>query len=150
MKKPILLLLALVVMMSTGTVSANDRHDVDHRGGKWQPADGNHPSYGDHRNMPFSWHEKRDHMSGDHRLDKIHDKEFRQRFHGLTAYRWHDGRHRGFWHNGHYITQAVLFFDRHGQLIQFGYMHDNVFIVFRADNSRHEHHDRFFADWHRS
>ena len=147
MKKLLLMFLALSLLAVSPPVSAHDRdQNQEHRSNKehrWQDE-----HYSHDRDMPFQWNERRDHVSArDHRLERITDRDFNHRFHGLTAYRWQNHHHKGFWYNGHYIKDAVLFFNRSDELVCIGYMHDGVFIVIHADHSRHDHRDPFFALW---
>lgn len=145
MKKLFFLILALSVL----TFSSASAHGRDHKDGppsrhdeRWQD---NHQQ--SEHNMPFQWHERRDHLSSDHHLERIREKEFKHRFPGLHAYQWHHKYKEGFWYKGHFINDAVLFYNDSDELIQIGYMHDGIFIVIMADHSSHEHRDSFFQTW---
>ena len=147
MKKLLLMLLALSVLTISPTVSAHERGYNDgpssRHEDRWQEDRHNHD-----RDMPFKWHEKREKLSpANHRLERIKDKEFKQRFHGLKAYRWHTAHHKGFWYKGHFITDAVLFFDKSDELVRIGFMRDGVFVIIHSDHSCHEHRDHFFVSW---
>lgn len=141
MKKTVLLILTLSVLtLMSATVSAHDRGDQD-RG--WHHA--RHEDMDSERGLPFAWHEQRHAIHEAHHLERIEDREWDHRFPGLHAYRWHG--EEGFWHHGHYVNDAVLFFDRHDNLVSIGYMSDGVFIHIRDDHESYENHDSFFFSW---
>ena len=147
MKKLLLLVLALSVLATSGTVSAHDRNHKEknhpRQESRWQDDRHEHE-----RDMPFRWHERFERLAQNHhRAERIHDYEFGHRFPGLRAYRWHDDHDRGFWHTGHIIKDAVLFYNDSDELVSYGYMRDGVFIVINDDDSTHEHHDSFFLSW---
>ena len=147
MKKLLLMFLALSVLTVSSTVSAHERdqnqknrNEKEHR---WE-----YDRHSHDRDIPWQWNERREHFSAtDHRLERVTDRDFNHRFRGLKAYRWQNPHHKGFWYNGHYIKDAVLFFDRSDKLVRIGYMDDGVFVVVHADQSCHDHRDPFFALW---
>jgi len=146
MKKLLLMLLALSVLTTSATVSAHERHNDGPKSRHETRWHNDHNKYD--RDLPFKWHEKRERLSWkDHRLERIKSKEFQKRFRDLTAYRWHDTHHKGFWYKGHYIKDAVLFYNKYDELVRIGYMRDGVFITINADYSSHEHRDHFFISW---
>lgn len=147
MKKLLLMFLALSVLAVSTPVSAHERDGhPGNRDNKKHHMAADRNSH--HRDMPWQWNERRDRVAAkDHRMERIHDREFNHRFHGLTAYRWQNHHHKGFWYKGHYIKDAVLFFNSSDELVRIGYMHDGVFIVIHADHSRHDHRDPYFALW---
>ena len=147
MKKLLLMFLVLSVLAVSATVSAHERdqHQGNRDNNKHRMTDARQSH---NRDMPWQWKERRDHFAAaDHRLKPIHDKEFNNRFHGLTAYRWQNQHNKGFWYKGHYIKDAVLFFNSSDELVRIGYMHGGVFTVIHADHSRHDHRDPYFALW---
>lgn len=149
MKKMLVLALSVFVLSTSATVSAHEyRHNGNsksHHESSWHS---DRPEQ--EREMPFKWHEKHGRLTpNDHRTERIHDREFRNRFPGLRAYRWHDVHDRGFRYHGHLIKDAVLFYNDSDELVSVGYMRDGAFIVIRDDHSTHEHHDSFFASWWR-
>lgn len=146
MKKTILLVLTLsFLMLMSVTASAHDWHNnspYDHDG-NWHRTHQNDSE--PERGLPFAWHEHYKSMSKHYHLERIEDREWAHRFPGLHAYRW--SGHNGFWHQGHYVKDAVLFFDEHNELVSVGYIADGVFIQFRDDHESYENHDSFFISW---
>lgn len=146
MKKALLIALAFSVLTTSAavTVQARGHDDRPHQETRWE-RDSDHE-----RDMPFRWHERRDHFTHDnHRMERIHDNRFNNRFPGLRAYRWHDAHGRWFRHNGHIVRDAVLFYNDSDELVSFGYMNNGVFIMIRDDDSINEDHDSFFVSWWR-
>ncbi|MCE5285632.1 MAG: hypothetical protein LLG02_07275 [Pelosinus sp.] len=131
-----------VLMLASATASAHDwqddRYNKDHH---WRQVKHNHVNV--ERGLPFAWHERYDSMRERHHLERIENREWEQRFPGLHAYRW-SGR-EGFWHNGHYVKDAVLFYDQNHELVSVGYMANGVFIHFRDDHRSFENRDSFFV-----
>lgn len=143
MKKLLILSVALAVLMLTSlTASAHDWGSYENDS-NWHHS--RHTDIEAERGMPFGWHDSYESMREHHRLERIHDREWEHRFPGLHAYRWNG--HEGFWHHGHYVTDAVLFFDDNNELVSVGYMADGVFIHFREDHETYENHDSFFISW---
>lgn len=152
MKRVGIFLITLLIV-SSWCLTASARHDWRghdqpyHRGGHWQH---HHPGYHHERDsMPFGWHDHHRTLAGRHHMERVYDRDFDHRFPGLHAYRWsgHSSHHQGFWHHGHYINDAVLFFDRDGGLVSFGYMANGAFIYVRDDNEVYRNHDSFFLSW---
>lgn len=157
MKKMVMLVAALsTLLLLSVTASAHDRDD------SYYGDDGrfyHHHRYADDRNwhrthrddydsegrLPFRWYARYDSMREHYRLERIYDREWNDRFAGYRAYRWHGDE--GFWHHGHYVTDAVFFYDEDDRLISVGYIADGVFIHFREDHSSYENHDSFFFSW---
>ena len=95
--------------------------------------------------MPFKWHERRENFAQKHhRMERIHDRAFTNRFAGLHSYRWHDRHGEGFWYHGHRITDAVFFYNDADELVSIGFMHEGVFIRINADCGEERNHDHFF------
>jgi hypothetical protein len=84
-------------------------------------------------------------MKEHHHLKRIYDREWGDRFPGLHAYGW--SSQEGFWHHGHYVKNAVFFYDENEELVSVGYMANGVFINFREDHESYENHDSFFFSW---
>lgn len=132
-------------MLMSVTASANDWHrdrNFD-RDRNWHQT--HHNDIESERDLPFAWHERYDSMREHHHLERVYDRGMEHRFPGLHAYRW--SSHRGFWHHGNYVEDAIFFYDRNNELISVGYMHDGVFIHFRDDHESYENHDSFFLSW---
>ncbi|MDR3565474.1 MAG: hypothetical protein P4N59_29120 [Negativicutes bacterium] len=147
MKKARIVVIALTgLMLLAATASAhdwqNDRHYENDR--NWQHT--HHNDAQAEKGMPFNWHERYDSLRGHHRLERVEGREWENRFPGLRAYRWNG---QSFWHHGHPVSDAVLFFDENDELVSIGYMSDGVFIYFRDDHEAFENHDSFFVSWWR-
>ena len=169
MKKLLLIIIALsVLMVMSMTASARDRdrgRDDDRDKHRQRVHQGNgHKSqqshrYGDDRNwrnthredhdsvrhLPFKWHDHYDSIQERYFMERIHDGEWEHRFPGVHGRRWHGNN--GFWHHGHYVTDAVFFFNDDNRLVSIGYMSNGVFIHFREDNESYENRDSFFFSW---
>jgi hypothetical protein len=144
MKKPLFLVLTLsFLLLMSVTASARSWHkDYDHDR-HWQPT--HHNDIESERGLPFSWHENFKAMKKHYQLERMEDREWSHRFPGLHAYKW--SNHEGFWHHGHYVQDAVFFYDDHHELVSIGYMADGVFVYFRDDHESFENHDSFFFSW---
>jgi len=152
MRRLIITLITFAIVLSWSLAASahhewGDRDQPYERGGYWE-----HHSSGYHHerdSLPFGWHDHYRTFEGRHHLERIYDREMGRRFPGLQAYRWYgDGQyHRGFWHHGHFIKDAILFFDRDGELVSFGYMTDGVFVYARYDDEVYRNHDSFFVSW---
>lgn len=160
MKKMLFLIITLsVFMLMSVTASAhgwqddNNRDDNHHRDRHHHYSDdsGWHRThdndYRSERDLPFRWHDSYRSMYRQHHLERIYDRDWNDRFPGSHAYRWHNDQ--GFWHHGHYVTEAVFFYDDNDELISIGYMADGVFIHFREDHESYENHDSFYLSWWR-
>jgi len=143
MKKNWSLIIAFLTLMLVPVIaSAHDWHyDNDN---SWQRT--HHGDYQTESQLPFKWHERFDAVENHRQFEPIRDREWERRFPGLHAYRWHGP---GFWHHGHYVDDAVVFFDDNNELVSIGYMADGVFIHFREDHDVFESHDSFFVSWWR-
>ncbi len=98
--------------------------------------------------MPFKWHERRGNFSPDqHRMDRIDDHQFADRFPGMHPYRWHDKRGEGFTYHGRRITNAVFFYNDSDELVSIGFMYDGAFIRINADRGEDRSSDSFFPSW---
>lgn len=147
MKKVLIAVLAMFVLTLSSTVSAKEhRHDWSHseyKKNNWHQV---HSMPG--KSMPFKWYENhRRFSSSAYRMERVHDRELSNRFPGLHAYKWQDKKGKGFWYNGHYIKDAVLFYNRSDELVSVGFMHNGVFIFVRDDNNTYRNHDSFFLAW---
>jgi hypothetical protein len=129
-----------VFMLASATASAHDWQDERDYNHHWRPV--HHRQGYVERRLPFSWHERYDSMRERHRLERINDWRLEHRFPGLHAYRW-SGR-EGFWHDGHYVRDAVMFYDADDRLVSVGYMKNGVFIHFRDDHRIFENRDSSF------
>ncbi|MDR3590389.1 MAG: hypothetical protein P4N41_12120 [Negativicutes bacterium] len=145
-KRAFILVLALsLLLLLSVTASAqhdwqNDRHyDND---SNWQHT--HHHDYQPESQLPFRWHDRYASMREHHRLERIYDRDWGHRFPGLRAYRWHG---QGFWHHGHFVDDAVLFFDEDNELVSVGYLSDGAFIYLRDDHEVYENRDSFFLSW---
>ena len=129
----------------------HDRHDrYERKRSNWD-----HPSY--RRNswrkthyapIPFTWRQHRDHFyRPGHRIERIYDHRWSSRFPGLVAYKWHDVRGSGFWYQGRYIRDAVMFYNDDDELVSVGFMHNGAFLFIRDDDSGYESRDSFFFGW---
>lgn len=146
MKKPLLLVLTLVcLMLMSVTASAHDWHNDSHydHDKHWQHT--HHNDFESDRNLPFAWHDRYKAMKRHYQLERLEDREWGHRFPGLRAYRWSSPH--GFWHHGHYVQDAVFFYDRNNELVSIGYMANGVFVYFRDDHESYENHDSFFFSW---
>lgn len=146
MRKPLLLILTLSLMLAMSvTASAHDWHHdspYDHNR-HWQHT--RHNDIRAEKELPFAWHEHVKAMKEHYRLERIEEHEWSQRFPGLHAYSWHGDE--GFWHNGHYVQDAVFFYNDRHELVSIGYMNNHTFIFFRDDHESYENHDSFFFSW---
>jgi hypothetical protein len=147
MKKTMIMILTLSVLLSLSvTASAHDWQNDRHYNNDASWRNTHHNDYHSERGMPFSWHTRYHSMRDRHHLQRIEHRDWDRRFPGLRAYRWNG---EGFWHHGHYVSDAVLFFDRDNELVSVGYMHDGAFIFFREDHQSYESRDSFFVSWWR-
>ena len=75
-------------------------------------------------------------------MARVHDRHLDGRYPGLHAYKWRGegDRHRGFWHNGRYVNDGFMFFDRDDRMAGFGYLADGAF-VFVDEDGHHENRD---------
>lgn len=166
-RKVILVMLALLVAVSA-TAGANprqhrrndppqrneryERHDRHERQSRWD-----HPSYRGpkwrkvrHEPPPFAWHAHRDRFyRPGHRLEPIYDADWRHRFPGLRPYRWQDLRGSGFWYQGRYVRDAVMFYNDDDELVSIGFMHNGAFLFIRDDDNDFESRDSFFFSFWR-
>ena len=108
----------------------------------WHRTD--HRSYGA---MPFKWYQKFDRYSSDYHMERIHAREWNDRFPGLHIYTWMDRRGEGFWYRNHRIVDAILFYNDSEELVSIGFIHDGIFIMIRDDDEYYENHDSFFLSW---
>lgn len=143
MKKQWIVMAGLsVLMLASATASAHDwddeRYNENHN---WRHV---HHDRDAERRLPFSWHDRYDAMREHHRLERIRNWEWEHRFPGLSAYRWSGP---GFWHNGHYVKDAVFFYDENDELVSVGYMVNGVFVHFRDDHRAFEQRDSFFVSF---
>jgi hypothetical protein len=135
-----LIIVLLTLMLVPMPASAHDWHyDND---SQWQRTHNN--DFSSENQLPFRWHNRFEAMDNHRRFEPINDREWEHRFPGQHAYRWQGP---GFWHHGHYVTDAVVFFDGNNELVSIGYMADGVFIHFREDHQVFESHDPFFSSW---
>ncbi|MBC8014314.1 MAG: hypothetical protein H7X79_01035 [Sporomusaceae bacterium] len=166
MKKVLIIIIALsVLMMMSVTASARDRgrddHDknrqgIHHKNGHKSQ---HNQRYDDDRNwrnthredhdsvrhLSFKWYDHYDSIQERYVMERIHDGEWEHRFPGVHGRRWHGNN--GFWHHGHYVTDAVFFFNDDNRLVSIGYMSNGVFIHFREDHESYENYDSFFFSW---
>ncbi|MBP2643188.1 MAG: hypothetical protein H6Q67_1075 [Firmicutes bacterium] len=128
------------LMLFSVTASAHEwPNDND---GNWYRVHNRHEA---DNKLPFAWNDSYKHMRQIHHLKPIHDRSWENRFPGLRAYR---GRiAEGFWHNGHYVKEAVFFFNARNELVSVGYVSDGVFVQMREDHKSFENKDKFFAMW---
>ncbi|AIF52816.1 hypothetical protein [Pelosinus sp. UFO1] len=149
MKRIVMLILTIsVLMMMSVTASAAHGHkDRGNHDNGWHRT--HHNDVEAERGLPFAWHERYDSMRGNYHLERVYDRDMDDRFPGLRAYRW--SGHEGFWHHGHYVKDAVFFFNTNDEIVSVGYMADGVFISFRENHESYENHDSFYFSWfHRS
>lgn len=145
MKKLLLTLVTLLLLSFSATVSADahSRHDWSHEA--YHRDSWHHTSY---TSVSFNWHERHDRYDPHrYRMERIHDREWAERFPGLRAYHWDDRHGEGFWYHGRRVTNAVFFYDRDDELVSIGFMHNGSFIFIRDDHSSFENHDSFFLSW---
>ncbi len=117
----------------------HDRVDRDDRGG-------HHDKRGGH-DIPFKWRDH--HRTFDkHNMERIHDIEIERHHPGLHAYRWrgYGSQRDWFWHNGHEVHDAILFFNDDDEVVSFGYMRGGVFIFVNEDGDE-ERDPIFFLRW---
>jgi hypothetical protein len=131
-----------VLALTPLTASADSFGFYYNSGNNWHPRF--HSDYEAERGLPFRWHDHYEAMRVSYHMERIHEVEWGHRFPGTIAYRWHGP---GFWHHGHYVTDAVFFYNGNGELVSVGYMVDGVFIHFRDDHECYENHDSFFVSW---
>lgn len=149
MKRIVMLILTIsVLMMMSVTASADHRHkDRGNHDNGWHRTHRNDVEA--ERGLPFAWHERYDSMRGNYHLERVYDRDMDDRFPGLRAYRW--SGHEGFWHHGHYVKDAVFFYNSNDEIVSVGYMADGVFISVRENHESYENHDSFYFSWfHRS
>jgi hypothetical protein len=145
MKKLVMIFLALIIMaMASGANAREHHHD-------WSNApfdDGRWHRMGpvERHNMPFKWHERRD-MHGNFRMERIYDERMDERFPGLRAYKWHAEHDRGFYYQGRYIRDSVMFYNDSDELVSVGFMRNGNFVVLRDDDRGYESRDDFFSSW---
>lgn len=148
MKRLVSLLLIVCVLITATPVTfaagwGHDRyqgHGDRHDGGdRHVQRDNRHDD-----RMPFRWGDHRSEFRN-HRMEAMHDGRWEHRYPGLRGYHWrgYGDDHRGFWHNGRYVNDAVVFFDRHERFSGYGYMRDGVFVHVREDGCS-EDRDAFF------
>lgn len=169
MKRKIILLMLVLVVVFSATASAkpndhrkddqryrnerherNDRYERNNKHKKWD-----HPSYRSnswhktqHAALPFTWYEHRDRFyRPGHRIERIHDNRWSNRFPGLYAYRWQDIHGNGFWYQGRYVKDAVMFYNDSDELVSVGFMHNGAFLFIRDDDGGYENRDSFFLSW---
>jgi hypothetical protein len=142
MKKMFILVTAISILLLTSLTASAHQWDSYDNDSHWRYR--HHSSYEYERGLPFAWHDRFVTVREHHRLVRVHDHEWNRRFPGLHAYKWSGP---GFWHEGRYVTDAVLFFDSNDELVSIGYMADGVFIHFREDHRTYENHDSFFFSW---
>jgi hypothetical protein len=157
MKGVLALLLALAMAASVTATALAKGDDKGHYG---KDRHGHHDRYDqgdrdrghndghDKHFRPFKWRDH--HRSFDkHHMERIHDRNIERHHPGLHAYKWRgygDGR-EGFWHNGHHVRDAILFFNDEDEVVSFGYMRDGVFIYVREDEGFEERDPFFFLQW---
>ena len=145
MKKMFLLVTALCLMMFSSVVSAEEseyHHDWSHPAyhhENWKQVDNRAEE-----SMPFKWHEHRDYHAANYRMERIHGREWEERFPGLHPYSWHG---EDFWHQGHHVRDAVLLYNDSDELVSVGFWHEGTFIFIRDDHRSYENHDPFFESF---
>lgn len=152
MKKSIIILLVMSLVIFTSAVASahhnwNGHNQPYDRDGRWQHHSGDRQY---EESMPFRWHDHRGAFQHErHRLERINDREWERRFPDLHAYHWygHNRHNGGFWHEGNYIRDAILFFDNDEEVVAFGYVHDGRFIMVRQDHEIYENHESFYLRW---
>ena len=149
MKKTVIALIVLSLFIFT-SAAASAKHNWRgpnqpyERDSHWRH---HAPGHRDHdSSMPFRWHDHRNGFHRDCRLERIYDHGWEHRFPGLHAYRWY-GHDRGFWLDGHYVKDAILFFDGDDELAAFGYFRGERFLMVRYDDEEYESDDSFFFGW---
>lgn len=136
-----------------------------HQPNKWQPNhrqhDGrhkwSHPVYNHkkwHRSdyryygtMPYKWNQRFNHHSPHYQIERIHVREWNDRFPGLHLYKWMDRRGEGFWYRNHRIVDAILFYNDSDELVSIGFVHDGIFVMIRDDDECYENDESFFLSW---
>lgn len=118
---------------------------------QWSHTSYSHSSWvhRDHRPLTFTWGERRDLFENRYeRFERMDDHEWRHRFPGLQAYRWHSrGHHDSFFYEGRRITHGVLFFNHSDHLVGVGFMFNGHFVFVRDDHRSYRNHDSFFISW---
>ena len=154
-KRILILMITLSFFMTIAVTASAHHHDNGDNGGD-QPAHHHyshdydndwrhHDQQGDYDSdqwLPFRWHDQRESIREHHHLQPVYGHGWQDRFPDEHAYNWHSDK--GFWHNGQYVTDAVLFFDDDGTLVSIGYRANGVFIHFRENHDDGESHDAFF------
>lgn len=169
MKKSVFLFLALIVLMTSTTVSAKSHHyqdsdDKHQKNGRQETGyekqkhnhhDWSHEAYhdkhwqkGTYESISFGWHERSDRFEPErYRMEYTHDEGWRSRFPGLRPYHWEDRHGEGFWYRGHHVKKAMFFYNDADELVSIGFMHNGVFLFIRDDHSAYRNHDSFFISW---
>ncbi|WP_156478558.1 hypothetical protein [Anaerosporomusa subterranea] len=171
MKRKIILLMLVLVVAFSATASAkphdhwkdddrsyrSERHDKHDRNDRYEKRNSrwDHPSYRNnswrktqHAALPFTWYEHRDRFyRPGHTIERIHDNRWSNRFPGLYAYRWQDIHGNGFWYQGRYVRDAVMFYNDSDELVSVGFMHNGAFLFIRDDDGGYENRDSFFLSW---
>ncbi|MDR3590359.1 MAG: hypothetical protein P4N41_11970 [Negativicutes bacterium] len=145
MKRLVSLLLIVCLLVITAPTTFAERSGHDRYRGHTDSGDRHIQREGRHdERMPFRWGDHRSEFRS-HRLDAIHDRGLEHRFPGLRGYRWrgYGDEGRGFWHNGHYVNDAVVFFDGDDRMAGYGYLSHGRFISVREDGCS-EDRDAFF------
>jgi hypothetical protein len=143
MRKMLILVLTMAVLTSmSATVSANWGSYYS-SGENWSVSF--HQDSEGERGLPFGWHERYENMRYHHHLERVYDWEWEHRFPGTHIYRWHD--YHGFWHHGHFVTDALFFYNHDGELVSVGYFADGVFFHFRDDHECYQSRDSFYVSW---
>ncbi|MDP4127337.1 MAG: hypothetical protein Q8912_10370 [Bacillota bacterium] len=98
--------------------------------------------------LPFNWHERRENFTPDHhRMERIDDNQFNDKFPGRHAYKWHDNNGEGFMYHGHRVTDAVFFYNDSDELVSIGFVYKGVFVKINADSGEERSNDSFFVSW---
>lgn len=148
MKKTAIALVVLSLFIFTSAVASAKHNWHGHNQPYERDSHWKHHSSGRHyeQSMPFRWHDHRNAFHRqNHRIVRIYDQGWQHRFPDLHAYRWHG--HNGFWHDGHYVDDAILFFDGDDELAAFGYFRGERFLMVRYDDEEYESDDSFFFSW---
>ena len=96
MKRMVFFLAALFIMALPLSVSA-DPHHHEYNDGPQQAREQREDV-----SLPFHWHERRENFVPEHhRMERIEDHHFVDRFGGMHPYRWHDRHGEGFMYHGH-------------------------------------------------
>lgn len=155
MKRSLLPIAALVLLIALTATAAAHSHSpppTPQSGhSHWSHSSYSHSNWihSDHHPVSFSWGEHRSHFSNRYgHLTVLDGHEWRHRFPGLTAYRWHSqGQHDSFMYQGHSITHGILFFGSSDRLAGIGFMHNGSFVFVRDDHRSFRNHDAFFTSW---